>query len=103
MTCGGGFLAPSLLSGLDHGAGSMDGDQKKTALKLSSWFNIFGVYLAFRKNCSSVFDPKFLREPCYRLGMVDCLNALPTDYVCFGNHEYFYHVAICVQVECEFN
>jgi 2',3'-cyclic-nucleotide 2'-phosphodiesterase (5'-nucleotidase family) len=40
VTCGGGFLAPSLLSGLDHGA-----------------------------------------------GMVDCLNALPTDYVCFGNHE----------------
>jgi 2',3'-cyclic-nucleotide 2'-phosphodiesterase (5'-nucleotidase family) len=40
VTCGGDFLAPSLLSGLDHGA-----------------------------------------------GMVDCLNALPTDFVCFGNHE----------------
>jgi 2',3'-cyclic-nucleotide 2'-phosphodiesterase (5'-nucleotidase family) len=56
VTCGGNFLAPSLLSGVDHGT-----------------------------------------------GMVDCLNALPADYVSFGNHEGDVPHASLLQRIDEFN
>lgn len=48
-----------------------------------------------RKDCKNVFTclsgdflaPSLLSSLDHGKGMVDCLNAIPVDAVCFGNHE----------------